>query len=187
MSEPLSATFIAAQIISTIALILVFISFQQKSRQKLLRYQITTSLLSAIQFALLSGYPGSVACLTSAGRNYIFSKHPTGKAPAYWYAIYLMVLIGLSLYTYQTPIDLLPMLAYGLYGTAVWRGSAQQIRKADVIACLIMYAYILHTLAYVSLISNSVEMAASIVGIYRHRTSKEQAKHLRQREIARNR
>ena len=63
MSEPLSATFIAAQIISTIALVLVFISFQQKSRQKLLRYQITTSLLSAIQFALLSGYPGSVACL----------------------------------------------------------------------------------------------------------------------------
>lgn len=57
--------FIIAQIIGSIALIVLIISFQKNEKKKLLKYQMFSSLLYAIQYAFLGpeAYIGLIATI----------------------------------------------------------------------------------------------------------------------------
>ena len=161
--------FIAAQIVGLISLGIVAFSFQQKNRRKMLAAQTISSILGATQFALLGAWSGCLVCLAACGRNYAFSRRKSGRTPLAPLAIYLLAIVVLTIVTYEDLFSLLPMLAYGLYGSVAWRSTPNSIRRADIIACLIMFAYITHVFAFTSLISNTIELVSSAIGLYRNR------------------
>ena len=167
--------FIIAQIIGSIALIVLIISFQKNEKKKLLKYQMFSSLLYAIQYAFLGpeAYTGCLMNLTSMVRNFAFKRYENKRPPIYLLIIIIALMITLSLISFENLISLLPMLAMVLYSIAVWNGNLKIVRITDIISCLL---YIIHNIvvqAYTGLIATIIEMLGAMAAIYKFNIKKE--------------
>ena len=165
--------FILAQIIGTIALVILIISFQKNKKEILLKYQIISSLLYAMQYFLLNAYTGVFMNLISMIRNYIFNKYREKKVPIYWLLIFVIIMITLSLISYNGVTSLLPMIAVVIYSCAIWNGNLKYVRMVEVISCILFAIYNIKVLAISGLIATIIEMTAAIIAIYRFDIKKE--------------
>ena len=160
--------FTLAQIIGAIALIILIISFQKNDKKKLLKYQIFSSLLFAIQYVFLGAYTGCLMNFICIIRNFIFTKYSeTKKTPLYWLIIILIFIIILSLLSFDGFISLLPTLAVSLYSIAVWNGNLNSIRIVEIISCLLFIIYNIKVSAYIGLIATIIEMLGAFAAFYR--------------------
>ena len=158
--------FIIAQIIGIIALIVFMISFQKNTKEKLLKYQMVSSFLYAIQYLFLGAYTGCLMNFTCMVRNYIFNRYKN-KVPIYYLIIVILIMIFLSMLTYSGLISLLPMIAVVLYSCALWYGNLKIVRITDIISCLLFIIYNIKVLAITGLIATFIEMLATIIAIYK--------------------
>ena len=159
--------FFIAQVIGAIALIILVMSLQKNDKRTLLKYQMFSSFLYAIQYIFLNAYTGALMNLTCMARNYIFNKYEKQQVPIGWLIIVVSVMIGLSILTFNGAISLLPMIAVVLYSVAVWDGDLKCIRIVDVISCSLFIIYNIRVLAITGLIATIIELCAAIIGIYR--------------------
>ena len=167
----MSINFIIAQIIGISALIVLMISFQRNVKEKLLKYQMISSFLYAIQYIFLGAYTGALMNFTCMIRNYIYNKYQN-KVPLYWLIIVVLIMIFLSMLTYSSLISLLPMIAVVLYSCALWYGNLKLVRITEVISCILFIIYNIKVLAITGLIATFIEMFAAIIAIYRFDISK---------------
>ena len=118
----MSVNFIMAQIIGGVALIILMLSFQKNNKETLLRFQILSSMLYAIQYLFLNASTGCLMNFACMIRNVIFNKYKDRKVPTYWLGIVLALMILLSVISYNGVISLLPMIAVVLYsGIMEWK------------------------------------------------------------------
>lgn len=163
----MTINFIIAQIIGIFALIILMLSFQKNEKTLLLKYQIISSLLYAIQYAFLGAYTGSLMNLTCMARNFIFNRYNNKKVPIYWLIIIVILMIMFSFMTYIGIISLLPTLAVILYSIAVWYGNLKLIRYTEVISCTLFIIYNIRVLAITGLIATIIELISALIAIYR--------------------
>lgn len=159
--------FIIAQIIGIFALIVLMLSFQKDEKKILLKYQIFSSFLYALQFVLLDAYTGCLMNLTCMARNIVFNKYNNKKIPFYWLFIIITLMIVFSLITYMSVISLLPMFAVILYSIAIWYGNLKIIRCTEVISCSLFIIYNIKVLAITGLVATIIELVAALAAIYR--------------------
>lgn len=159
--------FVIAQIVGGIALIILIISFQGNNKEKLLRHQIVSSLLYAIQYAFLGAYTGSLMNLTCMIRNFIFNRYKTERPPLYWLIIVIILMVIFSLFTFNSFISLLPMLAVVLYSISLWNGNLKIVRVVEIISCSLFIIYNIKVLAYTGLIATVIELLGAIFAFYK--------------------
>lgn len=159
--------FVIAQIVGGIALIILIISFQGNNKEKLLRHQIVSSLLYAIQYAFLGAYTGSLMNLTCMIRNFIFKRYKTERPPLYWLIIVIILMVIFSLFTFNSFISLLPMLAVVLYSISLWNGNLKIVRVVEIISCSLFIIYNIKVLAYTGLIATVIELLGAIFAFYK--------------------
>ncbi len=164
--------FIIAQIIGGIALIVLIVSFQKNEKKKLLKYQMFSSLLYAIQYVLLGAYTGSLMNLICMVRNFIFNKYENKRPPLYLLIIIITLMVGFSTISYEGLISLLPMIAVVLYSIAIWDGNLKKVRIVEIISCLLYIIYNIKVQAYTGLIATVIEMLGAMVAIYRFNIKK---------------
>lgn len=165
----MTISFITAQIIGAIALCVLMLSFQKNSKETLLKYQILSSLLYAIQYVFLKAYTGSLMNLTCMLRNCIFKKYDKNnkKVPLLWLLIVVAVMIALSLITLNGWISLLPMIGVISYSIALWIGNLKAVRITEVFSCILFIIYNIKVFAITGLVATVIEMIAAIVAIYK--------------------
>ncbi len=163
----MTINFIIAQIIGILALIILMLSFQKNEKKLLLKYQIISSFLYALQYVFLGAYTGSLMNLTCMVRNFIFNKYNNKKVPIHWLIIIVILMIVFLLISYVRTISLLPMLAVVLYSIAVWYGNLKLIRCTEVISCTLFIVYNIRVLAITGLIAIMIELIAALIAIYR--------------------
>ena len=162
----MTINFIIAQVIGILALFILMLSFQKNEKKLLLKYQIISSFLYALQYTFLGAYTGSLMNLTCMARNFIFNKY-NNKVPIYWLIIIVLLMITFSLITYVGIISLLPMFAVVLYSIAVWHGNLKLIRYTEVFSCSLFIVYNIKVLAITGLIATIIELIAALIAIYR--------------------
>jgi len=163
----MSINFIIAQVIGTIALIVLMYSFQNNKKQRLLKLQILSSLLFALQYLFLNAYTGCLMNLMCMIRNIIFNKYEKNRVPIYWLITIVAFMIFLSVLTYKDLISLFPMIAVVVYSCAIWKDNLRIIRIIEVISCILFIVYNIHVSAIIGLISTIVEIIGAIIAIYR--------------------
>lgn len=161
--------FIIAQVIGAIALIILMLSFQKNNKETLLKYQIFSSLLYAIQYIFLKAYTGSMMNLTCMIRNCIFRKYDkeNKKVPIIWLVFVVAIIITLSLITFDGWISLLPMIGVISYSVALWGGKLKIVRIAEVFSCILFIIYNIKVLAITGLIATVIEMLAAMIAMYK--------------------
>lgn len=158
--------FILAQTLGGIALIILVISFQKDERKTLLKYQIFSSIFFALQYLCLNAITGCLMNIMTAIRNYVFRRYKE-KVPIMYLIAVLLIMILLSIISFNGIISLLPTIAVMLYSIAIWYGNLRLIRIVEVISCSLFIFYNIKVLAIVGLISTLIELASALVAIYK--------------------
>ena len=158
--------FYIAQLFGIMGLIVLIMSFQKNRKNTLLKYQIFSSLLFALQYLFLNAISGCLMNLMTMVRNIIYMKFDD-KIPIIYLILIIICTIILSLISYSGTISLLPTLAVILYSIALWQKNLTITRITEVISCLLFIIYNIKVLAISGLISTFIEMFSAIVAIYK--------------------
>ena len=158
--------FYIAQLFGIIALVVLIMSFQKNKKDTLLKYQIFSSLLFALQYLFLNAISGCLMNLMTMIRNLIYKKF-NNKIPIIYLILIIIGMIILSLMSYNGIISLLPTLAVIIYSIALWQKNLTIIRIAEIISCSLFIIYNIKVLAISGLISTFIEMFSAIIAIYK--------------------
>lgn len=159
--------FIIAQVFGVIALIILIISFQNNKKEKLLRLQMFSSLLYAIQYIFLKAYTGFSMNIICMIRNLFFNKFKNVKPPLYYLVMIIVLMAFSSFFTFDGIISLLPTVAVILYSIALWNGNMKIIRVTEIISCTLFIIYDIKVLAFTGLIATIIEMISAVFALYR--------------------
>ena len=158
--------FYIAQLFGIIALIVLMMSFQKNQKDTLLKYQIFSSLLFALQYLFLNAISGCLMNLMTMIRNLIYKKF-NDKIPIIYLVLIIICMIILSLVSYNGIISLLPTLAVLLYSIALWQSNLTITRITEIVSCLLFIIYNIKVLAISGLISTFIEMFSAMIAIYK--------------------
>ena len=158
--------FYVAQLFGIIALVVLIMSFQKDKKDALLKYQIFSSLLFALQYLFLNAISGCLMNLMSLIRNFIYKKF-NDKIPIIYLILVIICMIILSLISYKGIISLLPTFAVILYSIALWQKNLTITRIIEIISCSLYIIYNIKVLAISGLISTFIEMLSAITAIYK--------------------
>lgn len=156
--------FYIAQIIGAIALIILIMSFQKNKKETLLKYQIFSSLLFALQYLFLNAMSGCLMNLMTMIRNLIYKKF-NDKIPIIYLILVILCMGILSVFSYNGLISLLPTIAVMIYSIALWQKNLTITRITEVISCLLFIIYNIKFWAISGLIATVIEMISAIVAI----------------------
>lgn len=159
--------YILAQIIGTIALIMLLLSFQKNDKKLLLKYQMASSFLFATQYLFLGAFTGFFMNLMCLIRNTIYFRYKDTKVPAYWLVVVILVMICLGAASYDGPITLLPSIACIIYSIALGSGNLKATRIVEVISCSLYIVYNIKYKAIAGLVSTVIELVSAVVAIFR--------------------
>ena len=103
---------VIAQVLGILALVAMVLSYQQKSRVWLLRFQLLSNLLYAVSYFMLGAFTGGAMSLVNVARSYVFSKKDTkwGSSPI-WLYVFLGITLVSGIVTWEGPLSLLVIAA----------------------------------------------------------------------------
>ena len=158
--------FYVAQLFGIIALVVLVMSFQKDKKGTLLKYQIFSSLLFALQYLFLNAISGCLMNLMTMIRNLIYKKF-NDKIPIIYLILVIICMIILSLISYKGIISLLPTFAVILYSIALWQKNLTITRIIEIISCSLYIIYNIKVLAISGLISTFIEILSTTTAIYK--------------------
>lgn len=164
--------FYLAQLFGIIGLIILILSFQKNNKEELLKYQVFSSLFFSIQYFCLNAISGCLMNAMTLVRNIIFKRFKD-KVPIIYLIIVVVLMIILSIFSYNGVISLLPTIGVILYSIAIWQDNLTITRIVEIIGCLLFIIYNIKVVAISGLITTVIEMISAIVGIYRFDIKKE--------------
>ena len=167
--------FYLAQLFGVIGLIILILSFQQNKKSKLLKYQIFSSFCFAIQYLCLNAISGCLMNSMTLARNIIFSKFKD-RVPIIYLIVIIILMIILSMFSYNGLISIFPTIAVILYSIAIWQKNLTFTRIAEVIGCVLFIIYNINVLAISGLITTVIEMISAIIAIYRFDIKKQKCR-----------
>ncbi len=103
---------IIAQVIGLLALCVTIICYQFNSPKKILIAQLIASVLFATNLALLGGMSGALLNIHGICRALTFSqihRFRWAHATTFWVVFYCIAAAVCVAFTYQSPVDLLPL------------------------------------------------------------------------------
>lgn len=159
--------FIVAQLIGLCALFMLILSLQNNNNKMLMKYQMFSSLLYAIQYAFLGAYTGCLLNLACVFRNYIFGRNESGRVSVIWLLVVIVLIVGFSLISYTDIVGLLVMFGIILFSIAMWYGNLTFMRVGEAIACTLLMIYNIKVLAFTSCIATMIEISTVLIAIYR--------------------
>lgn len=154
-----------AQLFGFFALVILIISFQNNNKKTLLKYQIFSSLFFAIQYLCLNAITGCLMNLMTMIRNIIYKMFK--KTPLLFVSLIIIIMIILSVFSYNGLISLLPTIAVILYSVALWQKNLKITRITEIISCSLFIIYNINVLAIIGLISTIIELLFAIIAVYK--------------------
>lgn len=157
---------IVANIIGVIALVLTLLSYQNNNKRKFLLWQILANLTLAIQYLLLNAISAVVAILIALVRNFVFFKFESKnkEIPLYILILFQFTVLIFGIFTFDGVLSIFPVIITMLFSYAAWQ---KKITDTYMLCVLVMVLYIVYNFyvgAYVSIVSNVLELCSAIIG-----------------------
>lgn len=136
----MTAKIIIAYIFSIIAIISVSIMSQQKNKSKLLICKLVSDLCWAIHYFLLGAIGGVIPNFVGVFRDLAFSQRGKNKffSGIYMPVFFIAVNLAIGVFTFDQPINILPICASALATISLWI-SNQKIIKLLLLPVFILF------------------------------------------------
>lgn len=162
---------ITAQIIGIIAVIIFFMSYQQKKRNNIILWNATSRILYIVQYILLGAFEGAALDILGtvssvAAQNK--DKKIIKKHLAIWITAINLLIIAVGLMLYENVFSLFPIVGVVLHTSAFWISDERIIRIVSFVGSPFWLVYNLVSLAYGSAIGDTLTMFSIAAAIYRY-------------------
>jgi len=181
------AVFIIAQVISIIGMVISFLSFQQKTKSKVISLQLISTLMFFVNMVMLGGIVGGILNLIAAIRALLFVFKDKFKADSIWWFLgFLILYVGVYVFQFTALkmqptaknliIEVLPVIGIILTHIGFMCKSAKMSRLFCLInsPCWLVYNCIIFTIG--GIIGESLNLISIILGIIRLDIKKQKPK-----------
>lgn len=167
--------FILAQILSFIAMVINMVAVQLKTKKQILLTIVVSNLLFVISYILLGAYVGALTCGIVAIEIIINTiLEDKGKVtPKFLIIIYLIISIIIGITTFNSLIDLLPIIASILFILTLRQSKEKYVRLLILGNLTSWIIYDFFVKAYLAGISDLFVISSTITAIYRYDIKKE--------------
>lgn len=167
--------FAAAQIVGLFGLLFSVLSFQQKERKGVMKYQVLASISFALQLFLLRAFTGAYLDTISIVRTCVFAnKEKKWASSPFWLYLFTGLVIIVGILTFNNSwINVFAIAGTLLSTVALWMKNSKHIR---MISLLVGPCWIIYNLAvggYTGVINEIIAMTSIVIGIIRHDLKKE--------------
>ncbi len=161
--------FLIAQVIGLIGTGLSLTVVQLKKISHIMIGEIAANSIVAVNYLLLGGYSGAGICsitITQAVISYILAKK---DKPFKWqYAIIFVLLYAISsVYSYQSPIDILPFVGAVFAVCAIMQKKPARYRIFMLLNSMAWIAYDIDKMAYTTLLTHALLLISITVAMIR--------------------
>ncbi len=161
---------IVSNLIGTIALLFWVYSIQKNDKKQILKLQLLANVFYAIQYIIIGAITAGMMNIISVIRYSVFYKmedQEKEKLPFWVLAIFVISIILVGIFTYKSPLDVIPIGISLLYTYVIWQKNNKIIRYGVTVAAIIWIYYNVSVQAYISVIGNLFEMLSGMIAIYR--------------------
>ena len=144
--------FALIQIIGFVAWILLVLSYYRKNTNKILVFQIISTVLFCLHYYLLGAYSGLVICIFEVVRDYLY--YITDK-DIYIFVFSVIVYFICSIVTYTSILDLFPYLASLMDGFFLTKKKKIVVVGA-IITYILWFIYDMYALSYSGAITDAI-------------------------------
>lgn len=173
MLADLTLSFFLSQLLAACAFASGIYAFFQKERGTMLLFWFLSAFLNSCHFAILGQLEAAAFVGLSAARFLMAAKH---NRP-FWMWFFLAVSTTLFLYSYQSPVNILPFIAaiVGTFGS--FQAKVNLVRLCMAIGAS---AWILHNILVGSPVAAIMEIAflsSNLLGYLKHRAKQQHSDH----------
>lgn len=167
--DNISINIVVAQIVGILAIIVFSLSPQQKTKVRVLIFQLTSSILYALQYLFLGAYSAVATNTIGAAKNWIFYKYANKNKenPIILLIIYIIIIVISGILTYTNIFSIFPIFLSILYAYGTWQSNLKIYRAISVFGALCWIIYNFSVAAYVSAIGNIIQLISAIVAVIR--------------------
>lgn len=159
-------TYILSQVFVIMSYLFLINTYQVKSSKKMiLILNIVACLFSAMGFFFLNAYIGCAMSLVAVLRNILFARKNLNKMDSL--IITIVIILLLSLYTYENIFSLLPIIATVLYSLSVWQDSNKLYKLFGIPIEVCWLSYHIYVQSLFGIILESLLFISVIIGIKR--------------------
>ena len=158
---------IFAQIFGILALIIMFLGYQKKSKKEFLSMQIFMNICFGFQYFLLNAFSALASNIISIIKSTIFYKYEKEEKniPLLFLIIFEIIIIISGIFTYNGFYSIIPLFIAILYTYGTWQKELQNTYKIGVFVSILWIYYNFIVGAYVAVIGSIIELIASISGV----------------------
>ena len=167
--------YVMSQVFTVLMYALLGITYQVKSRRKILILSIFSNAFQGIAYLLLNAKSGFVMCVLAILREtammFILDKIKKKSKRAYLCVIivfYIAMIIS-AIFTYEGMLSMLSILATAIYTYSIWQKNEKVYKALGTPVGICWIAYNIFVKSIFGVIFESIILICSIVGYVRSR------------------
>ncbi len=160
-----------ANVVGILAVIMFVLSYQFKTRRKIIFFNGGSRVLYVLQYILLFAFEGAVMDIVALIVTVLAERKDTkllSKHPKVLIIVCNLFVVGIGLLFYKNVFSLLPILGVLFETGALWLKNEKHIRIVSFFGAPFWLAYNLVFGAYGSLIGNIMTMVSIGLAIFRY-------------------
>ncbi len=141
---------VLSQVLGGIAMLALFLGYQQRKRKKLLIYKLIADVGWVAHYCLLGGYGGAIPNFVGIFRELIFIQRGKSKWASHiiWLPTFLIINFTLGLFTFSSIYNVIPIVSSAFVTVSLWIKNPKHIKLLILPATIgfLVYNCILHSL-----------------------------------------
>ncbi len=169
----MSPTFVIGQIISVVAVIITFITYQMKSSTQIFVTNAIATAVSCVAYAMLGGTTALGLNIMCVVRNICYMYKDKNRYVARILPIVLTLIMAvMSAFLWEGYHSIFFVIGITVNTLAMGYLNAQNLRKSILLTSSLILVYNLFIPSIGGSINEVVAISSSAIGIYRHRAKK---------------
>lgn len=172
----ITSIYIISQIITILYFAVLSLSYLLKDRNKILIANFAAHIGQTVAMAMLNGYTGAAMSLIMILRDLTLiiqeakkskGKDINKKIDILILIITILLIVVLTIFTYNGPLSLLSVVATLITTFALWQKDVKAYKLLGIIASILWLAYNIFIISIMGIILESILLICSIIGYFK--------------------
>lgn len=161
--------YVAAQISGFIAFLVSLYAYQKARKKDILLCMIISNIINLVHYLILGAYSGCITKVIAIFRDiFIVLKEKNKRLSSVLFLIiFLLIYVGVSIYTFTNILSLFPLLAAIIYIIPTWLGNSKTVKKTALFCYVLWLIYNIYVLSIAGVTANIVSIVSIIIGLKR--------------------
>ncbi len=162
---------IIAQIFGLVAMVSLFLIYQQKNRKKILLAKLSADICWVAHYLCLGGIAGMIPNSVGIFRELVFvnRKDKAWANSVFWPILFIAINFGLGMTTFHSLYNILPIVASAFVTLSLWIDRPKLTKIITLPVCLAFMIYDFYAKSYIGMINETISILSIIIFFIKER------------------